>query len=71
MRIRRDEGGPLPADASLFEIVADFERRKIIERLEAVQLEPDRRRRKPARSAFHAESEDQAAEYQDPEEVRG
>ena len=34
-RIRRDESGPLPADASLFEIVADYERRKIIEALEA------------------------------------
>ncbi len=34
--IRRDESGTLPADASLFEIVADFERRKIIEALEAV-----------------------------------
>jgi DNA-binding NtrC family response regulator len=35
LRIRRDEAGRLPADASLFEIVADFERRKIIESLEA------------------------------------
>ncbi|HYP07160.1 MAG TPA: sigma-54 dependent transcriptional regulator [Bryobacteraceae bacterium] len=35
MRIRRDESGHLPPDASLFEIVADFERRKIIESLEA------------------------------------
>jgi DNA-binding NtrC family response regulator len=35
MRIRRDESGRLPADASLFEIVADFERRKIVESLEA------------------------------------
>ena len=35
LRIRRDESGRLPADASLFEIVADFERRKIIEQLEA------------------------------------
>jgi DNA-binding NtrC family response regulator len=34
LRIRRDESGRLPADASLFEIVADFERRKIIEQLE-------------------------------------
>jgi DNA-binding NtrC family response regulator len=34
MRIRRDESGHLPVDASLFEIVADFERRKIIESLE-------------------------------------
>ncbi|HSM76662.1 MAG TPA: sigma-54 dependent transcriptional regulator [Bryobacteraceae bacterium] len=33
--IRRDSSGYLPADASLFEIVADFERRKIIEALEA------------------------------------
>jgi DNA-binding NtrC family response regulator len=35
IRIRRDESGGLPADASLFEIVADYERRVIIERLEA------------------------------------
>jgi DNA-binding NtrC family response regulator len=35
LRIRRDESGHLPADASLFEIVADFERRKIIEQLES------------------------------------
>jgi DNA-binding NtrC family response regulator len=35
MRIRRDESGALPKDASLFEIVADFERRVIMERLEA------------------------------------
>lgn len=34
MRIRRDESGKLPPDASLFEIVADYERRKIIEQLE-------------------------------------
>jgi DNA-binding NtrC family response regulator len=36
VRIRRDESGTLPADANLFELVADFERRKIIEALEAV-----------------------------------
>ena len=36
VRIRRDESGYLPADASLFEIVADFERRKIVEMLETV-----------------------------------
>jgi DNA-binding NtrC family response regulator len=35
MRIRRDESGGLTSDASLFEIVAEFERRKIIEQLEA------------------------------------
>src|SRR5580700_6138635 len=34
LRIRRDASGRLAADASLFEIVADFERRKIIEQLE-------------------------------------
>jgi DNA-binding NtrC family response regulator len=34
LRIRRDESGKLPSDASLFEIVADFERRKIVEQLE-------------------------------------
>ncbi len=34
IRLRRDEG-ELPADASLFEIVADYERRVIIERLES------------------------------------
>jgi DNA-binding NtrC family response regulator len=35
LRIRRDESGHLASDASLFEIVADFERRTIIEKLEA------------------------------------
>jgi DNA-binding NtrC family response regulator len=35
MRIRRDESGHLPPDASLFEIVADFERRVIVEHLES------------------------------------
>jgi len=35
MRLRQDESSPLPVDASLFEIVADYERRKIIETLEA------------------------------------
>jgi DNA-binding NtrC family response regulator len=34
LRIRRDESGHLPPDASLFEVVADYERRKIIEALE-------------------------------------
>jgi DNA-binding NtrC family response regulator len=34
LRIRRDETGRLPSDATLFEIVADYERRKIIEQLE-------------------------------------
>ena len=34
IRVNRGEGAPLPADASLFEIVNDFERRIIIERLE-------------------------------------
>src|SRR6202011_2184848 len=34
LRIRRDESGRLPADASLFEVAAGFERRKIIESLE-------------------------------------
>ncbi len=33
IRLRRDNG-PLPADASLFEIVADYERRVILDRLE-------------------------------------
>jgi DNA-binding NtrC family response regulator len=36
MRISRDVNGALSPEASLFEIVADFERRKIIEALEAV-----------------------------------
>jgi len=35
LRIRRDASGHLAADASLPEIVADFERRTIIEKLEA------------------------------------
>ena len=34
IRLNRAEGSPLPADASLFEIVNEFERRTIIERLE-------------------------------------
>src|SRR5207237_470077 len=34
VRIRRDEAGYLAPDASLFEVVADFEKRKIIEALE-------------------------------------
>jgi DNA-binding NtrC family response regulator len=36
VKIRRDASGILPADASLSEMVADFERRKIIDVLEAV-----------------------------------
>jgi transcriptional regulator with GAF, ATPase, and Fis domain len=35
VKIRRDPSGVLPADASLFEMVADFERRSIIEVLQA------------------------------------
>jgi DNA-binding NtrC family response regulator len=35
IRIRLDAAGSLPPDASLFELVADFERRKIIDALEA------------------------------------
>ena len=38
MRIPRDPNGAISPDASLFEIVADFERRKIIEALEAVNF---------------------------------
>jgi len=34
IRVNRGEGTPLPPDASLFEIVMDFERKVIIERLE-------------------------------------
>jgi DNA-binding NtrC family response regulator len=34
VRIRQEDGGALPQDASLYEIVADFERRVILERLE-------------------------------------
>ncbi|HWQ52069.1 MAG TPA: sigma 54-interacting transcriptional regulator, partial [Bryobacteraceae bacterium] len=34
IRLRRSEGGALPPDASLFEIVADFERKTIMEKLE-------------------------------------
>jgi DNA-binding NtrC family response regulator len=35
MRVRRDESGGLPSDASLFEILADFERKIVLEKLEA------------------------------------
>jgi len=34
IRLNRGDGAPLPADASLFEIVNDYERRVILERLE-------------------------------------
>ncbi|PWU00837.1 MAG: DNA-binding response regulator [Terriglobia bacterium] len=34
VRLNRSDGGPLPPDASLFEICNDFERRVILERLE-------------------------------------
>ena len=34
LRIRHDSSGALPPDASLFEMVADFERRRIVETLE-------------------------------------
>jgi DNA-binding NtrC family response regulator len=34
VRIRQDESAPLPADASLFELVADFERSTILQHLE-------------------------------------
>ena len=70
IRLRRGDGGPLPADASLFEIVADFERRIIIEAPGEGQLEPDRSRGKFACSAFDAQSEDQAVEHRDPAQVR-
>jgi len=36
VRIRRDDAGRLPSDASLYEIVADFERRTIVDILESV-----------------------------------
>ncbi len=37
LHVRRDESGHLASDASLFEIVADFERRVIVEKLEACE----------------------------------
>ena len=61
----------LPADASLFEIVADFERRKIIEQLEASDWSQTVGGRGAANSALDAESEDQAAEHRDQAEGRG
>jgi DNA-binding NtrC family response regulator len=36
LKIRRDASGTLPSDASLFEMVADFERKTIVESLEEV-----------------------------------
>jgi len=38
VRIRRDDAGGLPSDASLYEIVADFERRMIVDVLESVSF---------------------------------
>jgi len=38
VRIRRDDAGRLPSDASLYEIVADYERRTIVDVLESVNF---------------------------------
>ena len=69
VRLNRAEGSPLPVDASLFEIVNEFERRTIIERLEKCSWSQTEAAESPARAALDAESEDQAAGYQDSEEV--
>ncbi len=42
LRIRRDESGSLAADASLFEIVADFERPRDSRKAGSLRLESDR-----------------------------
>ena len=51
------------ADASLFEIVNDFERRMIIERLEKCSWSQTEAAESSARAALDVESEDQAAEH--------
>ena len=66
VRFNRDEGGPLAADASLFEIVNDFERQHHHGASGGVQLEPDGGRREPARSALHAQPEDQEVGHRRP-----
>ena len=71
VRLNRAEGSPLPVDASLFEIVERVRAPHHHRAAGAVQLEPDRSRREPARPPLHAQSEDQAPGYQDSEEVRG
>jgi hypothetical protein len=57
IHLRRAEGGALPADASLFEIVADFERHHP-GALGAAQWQPDRSRRRLACAAVYVEPED-------------
>ena len=71
LRIRRDESGNLPADASLFEIVADLRAPQDHRTTGSLRLEPDLGGRGAADSAFDAESEDQAPEYRDPETYGG
>ena len=61
MRIRRDESGRLPADASLFEKVADYERRLIIESLEAASWSQTDAAEALRIPLVDAEPEDQAA----------
>ena len=64
IRLRRDEGGALLAGASVFEIVADYERRIIVERLEEFggsQTEATA----ACTCLFRRQTEDQAAEYRD------
>ncbi len=63
VKIRRDESGMLPADASLPEILADFERRKIMDALEASNWSQTEAAEKLRIPSVDAESEDQAIEH--------
>ena len=63
----RGEGGPLPAGRLAVRDRRRFRAAQHHRAPGAVQLEPDRSRREPARPALDAESEDQAAGHQDPQ----
>ncbi len=63
IRTRPSENGALPADASLFEIVAEFERRTITDYLDRFSGSQTGCGGSIARAALHAESEDQTAQY--------
>ena len=60
-----------PADASLFEIVEDVERRIITDMLEKCNWNQTEAAERFQSAALHAESENPPAEYRDQEEERG
>ena len=69
IRLHRGDGGPLPPDASLYDIVADFRAPDNHRAPGADRLEPDRSSRQPARAALYAQPENQAPEHRCPAKV--